>query len=225
MINDAVKLLATMEGNKKKVSSNVGISTADISEAILEAARTLALGTSDLITAAAAAQAERKEASRDYSRKYNADPAWANGLVSAAQSVAQNVRTLVAAANATAKGTGGEEERLIAASKAVAAVTVQLLHASRTKAEDPTAKTQRDLSKAANNVSVSSGQLVVAAQAAQEFKEQASEDKLFNSANFSAATGIMAQMEQQSKISKLEKELRDTHQELIKLRRARYAQK
>jgi hypothetical protein len=34
-----------------------------------------------------------------------------------------------------------------------------------------------------------------------------------------------AQMEQLGKIEKLEKELRDTHQDLIKLRRARYQNK
>lgn len=88
-----------------QVKSNVGISTQDVSEAILEAARAIGMGVGDLVTAAALVQSERKVAAQTSSNKYNADPAWANGLVSAAQLVTENVRQLVSAANNTAKGT------------------------------------------------------------------------------------------------------------------------
>lgn len=219
IINDAVKLLSTVQQPAKKTT--VGLSSEDISEAILEAARSMGLGTADLIRAAAVVQGERKEAKQNNESKYNADPAWANGLISAAQGVAENVKMLVDAANATAKGES-EEERLIAAAKAVSAVTVQLLQASRTKAEDLTATSQKNLSKAATNVQLSSGQLVVAAQACQEFKDKSAEPEDYSNVDFTSAWGIRAQMEQASKIEKLEKELRDAHQELIKLRRARY---
>jgi len=222
MINDAVKLLTTIEKNQKR-AANVGISTADISEAILEAARAIGMATGDLIQCSVVVQGERKEAAHS-SSKYNPDPAWANGLISAAQGVTKNVRTLVQAANGCAKGEA-EEERLVAAAKAVAVATIQLTTASRTKAMDPTASSQKNLSKASNNVSKSTNQLVLAAQAAQEFKDQGNQVDDFSNLDFSAASGIRAQMEQSNKIDKVEKELRDAHQELIKLRRARYQAK
>lgn len=222
MINDAVKLLSSVQPGAKR--NNVGISTADISEAILEAARAVGMGVSDLVNAACQVQSERKTASI-YSSKYNVDPAWSNGLVSAAQLVTENVRQLVTAANNTAKGGEmSEEERLVAISKAVSAVTVALLQASRSKAEDPTAQSQRALTKAAQAVQVSTGNLVIAAQAAQELKETEEKDD-FSKVDFKSASGLRAQMEQMGKIEKLEKELRDNHQELIKLRRARYQNK
>lgn len=222
MIEDAVKLLASVQPGQKK--SNATISTADVAEAILEAARAIGMSVSDLVQSAALVQSERKEAAAT-SSKYNVDPAWANGLVSAAQLVTENVRQLVTCANASAKGgADADEERLVAISKTVAAVTIQLLTASRTKAEDPTAPSQRQLTKAASAVQNATSQLVVAAQAAQEMKETAGEDD-FSKLDFSSASGLRAQMEQMGKIEKLEKELRDTHQELIKLRRARYQNK
>jgi len=130
----------------------------------------------------------------------------------------------VQAANGCAKGEA-EEERLVAAAKAVAVATIQLTTASRTKAMDPTASSQKNLSKASNNVSKSTNQLVLAAQAAQEFKDQGNQVEDFSNLDFTAASGIRAQMEQSNKIDKVEKELRDAHQELIKLRRARYQAK
>jgi hypothetical protein len=187
MINDAVKLLDSVKPGTKK--SSAGISTADVAEAILEAARSIGMGVSDLVTAACQVQSERKVASQT-SSKYNVDPAWANGLVSAAQLVTENVRQLVQCANASAKGgADADEERLVAISKNVAAVTIQLLTASRTKAEDPTAPSQRTLTKAAATVQNSTGQLVVAAQAAQEMKDT-TKDEDFSKMDFTAASGL-----------------------------------
>lgn len=51
--------------------------------------------------------------------KYMADPKWANGLVSAAQNVAESVHILISSANDSAQGTL-KDEALIASSKAVA---------------------------------------------------------------------------------------------------------
>jgi len=224
MINDAVKLLASVKpGGAKK--TNTSISTADVAEAILEAARSIGMGVGELVNSARIVQSERKDAAQS-SSKYNVDPAWSNGLVSAAQLVTENVRQLVTVANACAKGgEDADEERLVAISKAVQSVTVQLLTASRTKAEDLTGPSQRALTKAAALVGNATGQLVVAAQATQEMKDNAMEEVDFTKMDFGAASGLRAQMEQMGKITKLEKELRDTHQDLIKLRRARYQNK
>lgn len=76
----------------------------------------------------------------------------------------------------------------------MAAVTVSLLTASRSKAEDLTAPSQRQLTKAAAAVQTSTGQLVVAAQAAQELKDNAADDDDFSKMDFKAASGLRAQM-------------------------------
>jgi hypothetical protein len=62
------------------------------------------------IVSAEKAQAKRGEESLVSGSKYNVDPTWANGLISAAQSVAGSVKTLVVASNASVEGKGREEE-------------------------------------------------------------------------------------------------------------------
>lgn len=62
------------------------------------------------------------------------------------------MKNLVQAANESASGKS-DEERLVATARAVAATTIHLVTASRTKS-DPNAASQRNLSKASNNVTV-----------------------------------------------------------------------
>jgi len=216
-IKEAAALLIKAAPPKKSVS--VGLDTADINEAILEAARSIAAATGNLIQCAAVSQAERKEEAKKKASKYFADPNWSNGLVSAAQAVASQVKALVEAANKSAGG-AAEEERLIACARAVATTTIHLVTASRTKS-DPASSSQRNLSKASVEVTVSTGQLVVAANAAATLMA-VDEEEDFTKLNFAAASGIRAQMEQRGKIDKLERELREMRQELLNIRRARY---
>jgi len=216
-IKDAAAMLIKAAPAKK--SASVGLDVADINEAILEAARAIAAATGGLIECAAVSQSERKEEAKSGASKYNADPAWANGLVSAAQSVAANVKNLVEAANQSASGKS-DEERLVACARAVATTTIHLVTASRTKG-DPAANSQRNLSKASVNVTHATQQLVVAANAAAALAEE-EDDEDFTKLNFQAASGIRAQMEQRGRIDKLEKELREKRQELLQIRRARY---
>jgi len=215
MVRQATELLMKVPDKKPTTKMGLNIEASDIRDAILEAARAIALAVGELIGAATVAQAERKEESLRGGSKYFADPAWSNGLVSAAHQVAQKVQTLVSDANACAGGKG-DEESLIAAANAVNQVTIHLLHASRVKAE-PNSPSQRNLSKAAQNVSVSTGRLVLSAQASSEITQKDDED-------FSKLVGssIRAQIEQKAKIERLEKELRDTRNELLMLRRAKY---
>jgi len=218
MIKEAASLL--MKAPQKKTNTKMGlnIEQSDIREAILEAARAIATAVGNLIDAATVSQSERKADSLAGRTTYFADPAWANGLISAAHAVAGKVQLLVQNANAAAGGTG-DEESLIASANAVNQVTIHLLHASRTKA-DPNAQSQRNLSKAAQAVSVATSQLVGSAQASSAMTEEAEEEDF--SKMPSSAYSIRAQMEQKGKIERLEKELRDTRQELLMLRRAKY---
>jgi Spy/CpxP family protein refolding chaperone len=65
--------------------------------------------------------------------------------------------------------------------------------------------------------------LAVAANASIDIKTNKEEDEEILKIELgNMATGIRAQTEQREKIDKLQKELRDAHQELLVLRRARY---
>lgn len=79
------------------------------------------------------------------SSAYKVDPAWSEGLISAAKFVAMATQQLVAAASKLAEGQLKDAD-LIAASKAVAAATAQLVAASTAKG-DVFAKSQVNLVK------------------------------------------------------------------------------
>ena len=143
----------------------------EITEAILDAARAITIATSTLVVAATAAQKElvaQGKATKQTSL-YRRDPAWAKGLISAAQSVAGTVKDLVGAANDASQGKA-EEEVLIASAKGVAAATARLVFASRAKA-DPFSNAQKQLTAAARAVATSTQQLVEASQWEKKLEE------------------------------------------------------
>jgi hypothetical protein len=145
IIEEAARTL--MEAKRKQLemrrNKDSPLPDEEINEAIIDAARAITTATATLVGAATQVQkelavkgrAERKE------NVYRRDPAWAKGLISAAQSVAGSVKGLVNAANGAVSGRA-EEEALVASAKGVAAATARLVYASRTKA-DPFSGTQR----------------------------------------------------------------------------------
>lgn len=137
MIEDAAKRL--LEARPRKVKSpGEQLNEEDINSAILDAARAITEATGALVKAATAAQRERIAKSRDPSKKhfYRKDPAWANGLISAAQAVGGTTQDLVSSANGfVKKEEESDEDILIAAAKQVAAATARLMAASRAKSD------------------------------------------------------------------------------------------
>jgi hypothetical protein len=81
------------------------------------------MATQKLVIVATKAQKEISATSQGGGAEsvYMKDPAWARGLISAAQAVAGNVKLLVAAANRAASNEGSEEE-LVACGRGVQAV-------------------------------------------------------------------------------------------------------
>ncbi len=74
------------------------ITTEEISDAIMDSAQAIARAASILMSAASVAQQERIRLNRQKEiagTPYHADPAWANGLISAARSVVATVQHLV----------------------------------------------------------------------------------------------------------------------------------
>jgi len=210
-----------LNSRAREAGTEVNFDMMDITDAILEAARAIALATGTLVKAAASAQRERVAAGRDPKTKhlYKKDPTWASGLISAAQTVAATTQHLVTTANKTAKHEeGGDEDHLVACAKAVAAATAQLVAASKAKA-DPMSQTQKLLSDAAKSVAKATGDLVNAAKAVTEDKKQ--KESMKETSTLHAAK--INEIEMQAHILKLERELQDARQKLADSRRKQYA--
>jgi talin len=190
---------------------------ATITDAIFAAAIAIAQATAKLVGAATVAQVERAEKSKTPAgRKYHSDPTWANGLISAAKSVAGAVKQLVSAANAAAQGKA-DQEVLIASARAVAAATAQLVSASRAKA-DPNSKSQNALGEAAKLVTGATTKLVQAAQTAAQYKE----DEVEVAESSGMAQSQQAKFDQQIRILKLEAQIEAERRRLAKMNQAAY---
>jgi talin len=223
IIEEAAKtLLAAKPPPREKKTPGV-IDKMDINEAILDAATAIARATGSLVQSAAIAQRERADQKRNQpaGSRYQNDPTWANGLISAAQQVSGSVQSLVVAANSSAQG-NVEEEALVASARSVAAATAHLVAAAKAKA-DPNSQAQRNLSNAAKAVANATSQLVSAANKAGQFQDEEEEDDSVALANFSTAAGKKQELEQQMRILRLEKELEKERVRMTGLRKAKYA--
>jgi len=192
----------------------------DISEAILDAAMAIAQATGQLVQTAAVAQQERTKMKQTASSSYHSDPMWAQGLVSAAQSVAAAVHQLVKSANGAVDGSA-EEEALVASARNVATATAHLVSASRAKA-DPNTETQRRLRGAAKSVTDATSSLVTVAATAAEFNRP---EEVIEIPDISSAKGKVLEMEQEMKIKTLEKDLEGARRSLLGFRKQRYNQR
>jgi len=146
------------------------------------------------------------------------DPAWANGLISAAHQVAGSVKSLVTAANSSVEGKA-QQEALVATSHQVAQATAHLVAASKAKS-DPLSKSIFRLGVAAKDVANSTSQLVEAAAKAARWEEEAAEKE--DKVDFDSATGKVKEMEFQMKILKLESDLEKERRVLARMRQDRY---
>jgi talin len=195
----------------------------DINEAIVKAAQAIAASTGTLVTNAYDAQRERvaDKGKNPRSGRYQNDPTWANGLISASHSVAGSVQALVKSANQAAAGKA-EEESLVASARSVASATAHLVSASKAKS-DPNSKAQQSLAAAAKSVATATSALVSAAGQAAQFTEQDEEEDI-NKYNFGSAAGKAKDLEQQTLILKLEKELERERKRMANMRKAKYQQ-
>lgn len=190
----------------------------NIADAILVAALAITEAISQLMKAATIAQQERQaKGLAEPSNPFHHDPAWAQGLVSAAKSVASSTQLLVRTANDAVEGRV-DEERVIAASKGVAASTAQLVAACRAKS-DPNAPSQLKLETAAKRITEATQALVEAARAARQ--AQQGEDELLQGP-LTDVDYKKKVMEVQTEILKLEREKENAQNKLARLRKQRY---
>jgi len=207
MIEDAAKRL--LEARPRRVKApGEQLNEEDINSAILDAARAITDATGSLVKAATVAQRERIAKSRDPTKKhfYRKDPAWANGLISAAQAVGGTTQDLVSSANGFVKKESDcDEDILIAAAKQVAASTARLMAASRAKS-DPFSDSHKNLAAASKAVASATQALVDAAKMAGRSLNETEEVELALD-DISAVQARKEQLKRQAEMLRLEKEL------------------
>jgi len=176
----------------------------DIAEGILEAARAITRATGALVNSAGAAQKELvlKGRANKLANPYRRDPAWAQGLISAAKEVASTTDQLVTDANAVVQKKV-TEDHIIQSAKDVAGSTARLCAASKAKA-DPTSPTGAKLEVAARTVATATAKLVEAAKLAMQEQSEAKERALAMEAQKSAMVARKAQLDCQTEIARLE---------------------
>jgi len=220
--NCVAKLNGAIEAARARASERgLGLDEQHITEAILEASQAIAKSTAVLVQAATAVQREFQSLIKEpkTSSVYKRDPTWAQGLISAARTVAATVKHLVKAANDAALG-NSSEEALVVAAQAVSAATTQLVTASTVKA-DPNSENQRRLREASARVGQATSQLVAAARNAAAWeKEKQDEDE---ERKYDLTGNKIREMEKQMEILRLEKQLENARGQLGTLRKAEYA--
>lgn len=189
-------------------------------EMILEAAKGIMAASSALVRAANAAQRELIEQGKVARRPVSSsdDGQWSEGLISAARLVAAATHTLVEAAQNLVTGVD-TEEKLISSAKQVAATTAQLLIACKVKS-DPNSESGRRLQTAGNAVIKSTDNLVRAAQKAIDLEEEH-----ILKINTSMVDGMAQEINAQSDILKMERQLEEARNRLVAIRQAKYRQR
>jgi len=220
IIEEAAKQLSSVKAERKPPSLPPG--KIDLSGPIIDAAQSIAEAAQHLIAAANQAQKERVEKGKlpNSAQSYKIDPAWSEGLISAAKFVALATGQLVAAASKLVDGELKEAD-LIAASKAVAAATAQLVAASTAKA-DHLSKLQENLMKASGLVKRATDQLVDAARKASAQIQQEDLAQM-DFSRLSHAEYKVKQVDQMAKIIELEKEIGKQREVLARMRKAEYS--
>lgn len=200
------------------------INLGDVANQIVEATKSVAMATQQLVITATDVQNEIVSQGRASSKKmgkvYKKDPAWEEGLISAAKAVAGTTEDLVNFANQNVKGECGEE-MLIACVRGVGGATARLVSAAKAKA-DPFSSAHSSLGTCAKKVAEATQLLAEASKAATEKKV---EEELAKKAPTSISfAGLRAkELEEHARIAKLELELERARQNLFQKRKKEYA--
>ncbi|KAN0060211.1 sla2 Src-like adaptor 2 [Thecaphora frezii] len=192
-----------------------------VHDAILEASLAITRAIAGLIRAATDSQQEIVSKGRGSSTNqqfYKKNNRWTEGLISAARAVAFATTMLIEAADGVISGTHSLEQ-LIVASNEVSAATVQVVAASRVKAEFMS-KTQDRLERAAKAVTDACRALVKQVKTITDKQSNGAAD--FDYSTMAVHEFKVKEMEQQVEVLKLEKELTQARRVLGAMRRAGY---
>eukprot|EP00013_Stygamoeba_regulata_P005570 CAMPEP_0177638538 /NCGR_PEP_ID=MMETSP0447-20121125/5541_1 /TAXON_ID=0 /ORGANISM="Stygamoeba regulata, Strain BSH-02190019" /LENGTH=2427 /DNA_ID=CAMNT_0019140505 /DNA_START=274 /DNA_END=7558 /DNA_ORIENTATION=+ len=225
MIEEAAKRLLTLE--RPVALDPIKLNEHEIASAILSAARAITTNSSFLIQAAIQMQKElvaHGQAGGRGENAYNKDPAWAQGLISAAQAVAGTTEDLVTYANDAARGEAGDE-MVIAAVQQVGAAVTRLVTASRVKA-DPNSPSLRKLEQASKAVTTSTQHLMSAATRAMKGGAAggaAAPSAADKASAVKARSSRIAEIERRAQIIKLQRQLEEAQREVTRANKAKYS--
>jgi len=204
-----------------------GIDLGEVAGQIVEATKLVAIATQQLVITATDVQNEIVSQGRASSKKmgqvYKKDPAWEEGLISAAKAVAGTTEDLVNFANQSVKGECGEE-MLVACVRGVGGATARLVSAAKAKA-DPFSDSHKSLGSCAKRVAEATQGLAEATKAATERKVEAELQKksAAGGGKGTSFAGLRAkELEEQARIAKLELELERARQNLFQKRKKDY---
>jgi len=249
----STKILNRLSPKKFASSSELSsLQVNNVTSSIYDAALAIANAVKELVQAAEKVQQERVSYRLTNPNVYRRDPMWANGLISAAKTVAMTTEQIVRTAQAMVISIGNStaehknqqcpsEEELVTIAKAIATSTSQLVAASRAKTIPGTLNVHQNLSKSARAVAMATSELVTVARQFtslldDEEERQQQEEALDTGGESSAnsnnngKTGIktgsvVRHLEQQMKILRLEKELEKARRAMFDQRKKEYQSK
>ncbi|KAI3627630.1 SLA2 [Malassezia furfur] len=206
--------------SREKSGSRFSTTELQVHDTILEAALAIMRAIGGLIRAATESQEEivaRGRGTSTVQQFYKKHNRWTEGLISAARAVAFASTMLIEAADGVIMGSHSLEQ-LIVASNEVSAATVQLVAASRVKAEFMS-KTQDRLERAAKAVTDACRALV---RQVRTITDRQSDTGDMDYSRMPTHEFKVREMEQQVEVLKLEKELMQARRVLGAMRRAGY---
>ncbi len=221
-IAEATQRVAAARSNAEAEAKGISIQENQLHQAILEAARSIGKAMGELVRCATAAQKELAAAGKvnKAGNPYKKDPAWANGFISAAKTIAGATEDLVSVAN-DAANKKLSDEHLIAAARAVAGATARFMYSSKVKM-DPSADTTMRLESASKATAAATTQLVLAAKQAAIRNAEERARKEVDEQSRAGAAGRKLEFEIQVEIARLEKALEAARQHLAEARRSEY---
>eukprot|EP01130_Rhizamoeba_saxonica_P013799 TRINITY_DN5926_c0_g1_i1.p1 TRINITY_DN5926_c0_g1~~TRINITY_DN5926_c0_g1_i1.p1 ORF type:complete len:2517 (-),score=746.62 TRINITY_DN5926_c0_g1_i1:47-7120(-) len=199
-ITNSANTLNKSVGHSDDESSKVAID-----RAILDSAHAISNATIKLVDMAASHQGERQG-----KPGYKYDATWAKGIVKAGEDVTSSVKNLVRDSNSSTQGSFNEDA-IVSSARAVASATAQLVSVSGGQEEEGS-----KLQGAAKAVANATSALVTAAHRAAEIAEQENSGSGFGEFEFDG--GQAAELEQQMRILKLERQLERERRRMGKMR-------
>jgi len=215
-IHDASNRLARHQEMQKQRMQSSGKNMRgeiDVESTILGGLSAITNATKALVDAAAQTQQDRvKKASTGVG--YHRDPAWTEGLINAANNVIKATEQLVLVGENIANGRL-DDQALISASRTLSAATTQLITACRAKS-DAGSQASILLDNAAAAVTRATRALVEAARSLKSPEQMAilQKSELF-------AQQVIGEIEQQTKIIRLENELGLAQKVLVNMKRSK----
>jgi len=211
--------IAALIANKPLLSPrNPGITfdMTNVTDAIYDCCISIAAAAQRLVIATAEFQSNRVDNQKQNPNAYKKDPMWADGLISAAKSIAGATQMLVKSADAVAKREAKEEE-IEAVARSIGGATAQLVAAARVK-QDMNSPSYQNLSQAAKSIPSAVTKLVAAAKQFAVVEEEGEEAEQASTYTSNA----IRQYEQQMRILRAEKELERARTALMQARKKEY---